>query len=338
MDSALSQREEARLKVTSRVTFRSVRKGLLTTLVAALASFGAASAQRGKPAPAPGVAARPASAAQPPAPPVAGASGANSAAGGGPAIEVPLAEPVKPAPDRGDFKLVYEKTANPSFLDLQGIFKQSQLLEETLKALNGTLALPREVKVALRECGATDVLYEPQLPRISICYELVEALADLFASEARTQEEAEQAGASIAGATLYLFLQETARALIDLYSIVTPGRPEDGVDQLATLILLSSGEEGEGTAINGAQAFLGEEGRPRSQEKLGQLAYWKAHPLDPRRFLHVLCWVYGKNPGKFQDLVGDGTLPADRAPGCAAEYQALAQAWEPTLAPYLKKR
>lgn len=313
------------MRVTSRVTVRSA----LGLLLALAASGGFAQA------PKPGPAAPPP--ATPPAAPAPAPAGENPKPASE-AISEPLAEPLKPAPDRGDFKLTYEKTTNPAFLGLQGIFKQSQLLEETLKALNGTLALPREVKVALRECGATDALYEPQVPRISLCYELVDALAELFASEAKTQEEAEQAGAAVAGATLFIFLQETARALIDLYAIATPGKPEEGVDQLATLILLASGEEGEQTALNGAQAFLGEEGKPKSRERLAQLAYWKAHPLDERRFFSILCWVYGKNPGKFQDLVGDGTLPAERAAGCPAEFQSLSQTWEPTLAPYIKKR
>jgi hypothetical protein len=329
-NSAIPCAKELRLRVTSRVTFRS---GL--ALLLALSASGALG-QATKPAPA----ATPPSP-SPAAPPPAAAREQQKPASE--AISVPLADPlkpeaVKPAPDRGDFKLIYEKTANPSYLDLQGIFKQSQLLEETLKALNGTLALPREVKVALRECGTTDALYEPQVPRISICYELVDALAELFASAAKTQEEAEQAGAAVAGATLFIFLQETARALIDLYAIATPGRPDEGVDQLATLILLASGEEGEQTALNGAQAFLGEEGKPKSRERLAQLAYWKSHPFGERRFLNILCWVYGKNPAKFQDLVGDGTLPAERAGACTAEFQSLSQAWEPTLAPYIKKR
>src|SRR6185295_6475382 len=103
---------------------------------------------------------------------------------------------------------------------------------------------PRDLGVVLRECGATDAHYEAQKPRVSICYELVDALATLFASQARTQEEAEQAGVAVAGATLYVFLQESARGLLDQWGVPAQGSPEEQVDQLATMVLLASGEEG----------------------------------------------------------------------------------------------
>src|SRR5262249_21387537 len=227
----------------------------------------------------------------------------------------------------------------------QGLFRQSQLLEETMRTLNETLALPRDVKVSLRECGSADARYEPGTakdakgPSIAICYELVAALAELFAADAKTDEEAQQAGVAVAGATLYVFFQEAGRALLDLYPLqapAAPGKPEEAVDQLATLVLLASGDEGEQTALNGAQAFLGEEGRAKSRERLQALPYWRAHGLDVGRLDAVLCWVYGKNPLRFPDLVGDRPLPQERAARSPAESQRPAAACQPPLAPYLK--
>src|SRR4029077_1779298 len=66
---------------------------------------------------------------------------------------------VPPAPDRGDFKVVYEKVRNPDDKELQEIFRGTQLLEETAKALNEKLALPADVTISLRECGAADATY-----------------------------------------------------------------------------------------------------------------------------------------------------------------------------------
>ncbi len=76
--------------------------------------------------------------------------------------------------------MVYEKIANPDNRELQEIFRGTRLLEETAKALNEKLALPVDVTVALRECGAADATWEADKHRISICYELVGAFAELF--------------------------------------------------------------------------------------------------------------------------------------------------------------
>src|ERR1700681_1285824 len=248
----------------------------------------------------------------------------------------PATPPVVRIPDRGDFKVVYEKTKNPDYQGLQQIFKQTQLLEETVRALNDTLAMPADVTAALRECGAADAPYDSDKRRISICYELIDSLSDLFTADVTSEEGIQQAGIAVAGATLFIFFHEAGHALIRLDALPVTGRAEDAVDQLATLLLLESGRQGEKAALDGATTFLAREKDAKSQAALAKLAFWSAHSLDQQRFTNVICWVYGKNPVEFQYLVEDGTLPAARAPQCPAEYEQMAKAWDAMLAPYLK--
>ncbi|HYX23811.1 MAG TPA: DUF4344 domain-containing metallopeptidase [Thermoanaerobaculia bacterium] len=244
--------------------------------------------------------------------------------------------PVVRIPDRGDFKMVYERSKNPDYQGLQQIFKETRLLEETVRALNGTLAMPADVTVALRECGASDAPYEPDKRRLSICYELVDALAELFTAGATSEEDVQQAGIAVAGATLFIFFHEAGHALIRLDGLPVAGREEDAVDQLATVLLLESGREGEKAALDGASTFLAREKDAKSQAALARLAFWNAHALDQQRFVNVICWVYGKSPTDFQYLVEDGTLPPERATQCPAEYGEMAKTWDGVLGPYLK--
>jgi hypothetical protein len=248
----------------------------------------------------------------------------------------PPVPPVVHIPDRGDFKVVYEKTKNPDYQGLQQIFKETQLLQETARALNDTLAMPADVTVALRECGTTDAPYDADKRRISICYELIDSLSDLFTADVTSEEGIQQAGIAVAGATLFIFFHEAGHALIRLDALPVTGREEDAVDQLATLLLLESGRQGEKAALDGATTFLAREKDAKSQAALAKLAFWNAHALDQQRFTNVICWVYGKNPTEFQYLVEDGTLPADRAPQCPGEYEQMAKTWDALLAPYLK--
>ncbi|HSS77937.1 MAG TPA: DUF4344 domain-containing metallopeptidase [Thermoanaerobaculia bacterium] len=259
-----------------------------------------------------------------------------------PAATPPEAAPALPAPvvvripDRGDFKVAYEKTKNPDYQGLQQIFRQTQLLDETVRALNDTLAMPADVTAALRECGTADAPYDNDKRRISICYELIDSLSDLFTADVTSEEGIQQAGIAVAGATLFIFFHEAGHALIRLDALPVAGREEDAVDQLATLLLLVSGRQGEKAALDGATTFLAREKDAKSQAALAKLAFWSAHSLDQQRFANVICWVYGKSPAEFQYLVEDGTLPADRAPQCPAEYERIAKTWDALLAPYLK--
>ncbi len=247
-----------------------------------------------------------------------------------------LPPPVVRIPDRGDFKLVYEKTRNPDYLGLQQIFKETQLLQETVRALNDTLAMPTDVTAALRECGTADAPYDADKRRISICYELIDALSDLFTADVTSEEGIQQAGIAVAGATLFIFFHEAGHALIRLDSLPITGKEEDAVDQLATLLLLESGRQGEKAALDGATTFLAREKDAKSQAALARMPFWNAHALDQQRFANVICWVYGKNPVEFQYLVEDGTLPTDRAAQCTAEYEQMAKTWDGLLGPYLK--
>jgi hypothetical protein len=248
----------------------------------------------------------------------------------------PAAPQIPPAPDRGDFKVVYEKVRNPDDKELQEIFRGTQLLEETAKALNEKLALPADVTISLRECGAADATYEADKRRISICYELVGGFAELFLRASGKAPDAEQAGAAVAAATLFALFHETGHALIDLYKLPVAGKPEEAADQLATLVLLGSGKEGGTTAVDSASTLLAQERNADVRAQLARVPFWSGHGFDEARLADILCWAYGRDPEAFQELVGDGTLPAARAEGCAAETAAMSKAWAEPLAPYLK--
>jgi hypothetical protein len=258
----------------------------------------------------------------------------------------PAPAPEKPAPpaapkrpgDRGNFKVVYEKVKDPDYKELQQIFKDTALFEETVKALNETLALPADVTVVLRECGQVNAFYEAESRRISMCYELVNAFTEMFLADAETEEEVAAAGESVAGATLFIFFHEAGHALVDLYDLPITGKEEDAVDQLATLILLEAGEDGENAALDGASSFLTEEGEEDVEGEAGleDLAFWDEHSLDEQRFYNIVCWLYGKDPEGYAYLVKDETLPQDRAASCPGEYERMSKAWDTLLEPYVK--
>jgi hypothetical protein len=256
------------------------------------------------------------------------------------AVPAPATPPavvaVPPAPDRGDFKVVYEKVKNPDDKELQEIFRGTRLLEETAKALNEKLALPVDVTISPRECGGADATYEADKHRISICYEFIGGFAELFLRASGKTPDAAQAGAAVAAATLFALFHETGHALIDLYKLPVTAKPEEAADQLATLVLLGSGKEGGTTAVDSASTLLTQERNPGIRAQLAKVPFWSGHGFDEARLADILCWAYGRDPEAFQELVGDGTLPAARAEGCAAETERMAKVWAEPLAPWLK--
>ena len=237
--------------------------------------------------------------------------------------------------DAGNFVVQYEETDNEDYQELEGIFQETRLLEDTVAELNNVFFLPGDVPVVLRECGEVNAFYDPEAQEISVCYELIEYYAGMFLSEDQTEEEAAEGGEAVAGATLFTFFHELGHALIDLYDLPVTGREEDAVDQLATMILLEGGDEGETAALNGAWSFLSEE-EEDGEDSGEELAFWDEHSLDEQRFYNIVCLIFGSNPDEYTYMVLDGDLPRPRAVRCKDEYKKNYAAWDRLLTPYMR--
>ncbi|HEX8361753.1 MAG TPA: DUF4344 domain-containing metallopeptidase, partial [Longimicrobium sp.] len=104
------------------------------------------------------------------------------------------------------------------------------------------------------------------------------------------------------------------------------GREEDAVDQLATYILIGSGEKGAQAAFNGVLAV-----QPGENAVFNNSDFADEHSLGPQRLFNIACWVYGSDPEKYSRIVTGGMLPRERAVRCPGEYQRMSKAWERLL-------
>jgi Putative metallopeptidase len=92
--------------------------------------------------------------------------------------------------------------------------------------------------------------------------------------------------------TLFVFYHEMGHALVDVLRLPITGKEEDAVDQLSTLILAESDDQGEGedAALNGAIWFF----LTGSENEITESAFADEHSLGQQRFYNIACWVYGK--------------------------------------------
>jgi hypothetical protein len=234
----------------------------------------------------------------------------------------------------GSFRLTYATVKDKDYQELREVFQETGLLEEAVKSLNETFLLPATVEVTVRECGEANAYYESDSRRISLCYELVAYYAGMFFAEAESEEDQEWAGEAVAGATLFTLYHELGHALIDVWDLPITGREEDAVDQLATIILLEAGEEGETAALNGASSFWGEDDEEAEAE---DPSFWDEHSVGEQRFYNIVCWSYGKNPQGMSYVIEDEWLPEARAAGCPEEYARMAKGWDALLSPHVRE-
>lgn len=252
-----------------------------------------------------------------------------------PAPECPACPPptagnaVTPMPDKGDIKLTFRESKRATSKAWADKMKKAEVFERLIDAVNDTIALPRDAAVLVADCGRIDAYYDLKAPGIVICYELLDHFDTLF--KARIKDPAVRES-TVIGAVFFAFLHELGHALVDQLELPVTGKEEDAVDQLAAVILISSGSSGVQRALNGARAFL-----LHSKKGFSGTEFWDEHSFEEQRYYSILCLAYGAQPKKLQNVVGKkGGLPVERAKTCSAEFVRIRKAWQTLLAPHGK--
>jgi len=252
-------------------------------------------------------------------------------------IEKPVADKVSlmsftgaaPGNEGGElpgFKVTYNPSHNSAHEQYRKAFAENHVFEQVAQGLNNTVRIPTSVDINTVDCNTINAFYDPNSKRIIVCYELLDYFVGVFKPTAKNDNEL---GNAVIGATIFSFFHETGHGLIDLLELPAVGREEDSVDQLATLILISSGDEGVSMALSGAHWF-------QLQTKGGHTTpFWDEHAFDGQRFYNILCLIYGSDPKKYAGFVSSGNLPEERAARCPDEYAKINKAWEKLLQPHL---
>jgi hypothetical protein len=205
---------------------------------------------------------------------------------------------------------------------------QSRVLYAHTDYLNSLFVLPKNINVIVKRCGFSNMYWDTQKEDITICDEMIEDLGRVFADEPDDAVFRRR----VMFATSFFMFHEVGHALVQEYGLKGFGKSEDVADQIAVLLLLGN-DQAEAIAT-GADAFMG---FAAQRPKDAPVAFWDEHSLNEQRFYNLVCWVYGSNPDRFANLVGDHMLPAERAGRCPGEYADAIDAFNDKLGPHLKR-
>ncbi len=240
--------------------------------------------------------------------------------------------PQKPAQTpAGKFKVVYLPVKKKEYRAFQEELKKERVLEGIVADLNDTFTLPSDVTLTFSQCGQANAFYDPEKQRVTMCFELLESLYDIFRDSEDTEDGLDDA---VAGATVFVFFHELGHALVHVLDLPITGKEEDAVDQLSLFLLTDGTDSGEKAALDGARSFALE--GPGEGTTIDDLPFWDEHSLSQQRFYNIICGIYGQNPDKYAGLVKEKILPKARAGKCEAEYQQIERSWSKLLAPHLR--
>jgi hypothetical protein len=254
-----------------------------------------------------------------------------------PQVTVPVADSAPATPDaaqeadldKGDFKIAYEKPDGETEQQVYLILKDDDTFKNLLAQVNDAIALPIDIPVRFRSCGEANAFYDPERKDISMCYELfIEYIKELDDNNLSDEE----LGKKVIEAATFIMFHEMGHSFVDNFDIPITGKEEDAVDDFAAVFAVKLNDEGEeivAASIDGFAAWAAEEGTE-------DLSFEDEHSLSAQRFYTIACVLYGSNPEKFADMVGDDYLPKDRAERCPAEYEQKSKSWEVLMGKHLK--
>ena len=145
------------------------------------------------------------------------------------------------------------------------------------------------------------------------------------AQQAFKMPKDEAAAAFVRSNVIATFYHELGHALIDVLQLPVLGREEDAADTLSALLIHSIWDEDAATAIvyDTSAAFAMYDAEAEGYET----AYADSHGLDLQRYYNLVCLFYGADPDVREDVAKELELPADRAEGCADEFDLAYGSW-----------
>lgn len=240
--------------------------------------------------------------------------------------------PSAPIPDLGDFQYRYGLNPNSPYEYTNAQWLQDiNFLESEVAWLNENFRLPYDVLVEADECGEANAFYYPIEKKVTICYEYIDHLGQLWYMWPTLYDSESDAGlqADFVYDNLYSTLyHEIGHAILDVYGLPYTGLEENVADQFAALMLIRT-EGGQDMLYNVGDHYLysshlSDEPHP----------YWDTHGTDMQRFYNISCYAYGEDPDYNMDLIEDGWLPEDRAYWCEEEYEQIKRAFGYLIADY----
>jgi hypothetical protein len=210
----------------------------------------------------------------------------------------------------------------------------SDIGKTVVEHLNQEFELPQAIKLkfACSDDGEDSPYYDPEHKEVIVPYAFRRYVQEKLRRN-EYSDDAEELRTVTDDVLLHTLYHEIGHALVDVLNLPITGKEEDAVDELSTVLLLESYEDGDEIAISAGEFFDIE---ALQTENVTEDALFGEHSLDEQRFFNILCLVYGENPEERTDLFEGLDINEERAEMCIDDFEKRNKAWATLLKLYRK--
>jgi len=199
--------------------------------------------------------------------------------------------------------------------------------------LDNILLFPRPLPIRFQDCGQVNAFYSPADHDIKICHELFDGMRALFKTAGIDDKRGEELTLST---VVFAFFHEFGHAVVGEFGLPITGKGEDAADELAILVLVGQGKDGQRVALDATEWFdlMAKQGAKAVTNR----TFFDEHSYDEARVGNILCMLYGADKVTYADLMKKRGMPARRLAFCLKDYPDRRIAWDKLLGPYQRKR
>ena len=231
--------------------------------------------------------------------------------------------------DNGDIYLEIEDAKTPETQKYQKYLKDSKDFNPVIDDINNNFVFPNNVSVIFKNCDEKNAFYYEDTKSITICYELMEEINNIYTESWLTWDDLESA---VFNNTLATLFHELWHAFIDIYKLPITGREEDVADQISVYILLETYDEWATAVLDAAEEYyVNHQKNPVEWKDFADV-----HTSDLARYYNLVCWVYGSDESQFSGLLEETWITDDRASWCTEEYNKFKESLDILLSKFTK--
>jgi hypothetical protein len=243
--------------------------------------------------------------------------------------------PSVPAKADGKIRPVYRDSKDRVSQAVVRLYRQEKFWENAADIITAKIRLPRNMVVAIQDCGKVDVVYRRQDRSIAICNELMSKTIEVLRKSGANERESAELAINLLA---FIFYDRVGRMLTDELNLPVTGKEKETIDRFATYILLEWIESDPDTAMFGYKMAAATarwwEISDRFAKDLDLASF--APSLTKPRISSLLCMLYIRQPDRYAGVVDKLGLTPDRLRTCRSESLQIANAWHTLLKPHAR--
>lgn len=226
-------------------------------------------------------------------------------------------------------KLTLSEPTQDFSKSIYNALNQSQVIPDFIQAINDMFIFPRPIEIRGEDCEEGNYPAPSSALPIRLCYGLIRqtALIDNGMSEDAQRSQ-------VVAAAFFTVLNYLAPVMTSQFDLHVSEEDKSGMYEFAAVLALSVGDAIKAETLEDLARTAQDIAAAEENQEIQP--YWILSGLTKPQANIVACMIYGSDPARFADLMGNDET-ADGQDNCGAVFSQKMEYWSSLIDSHLRK-